>query len=144
MSAVQTKSALPTVPEWTFVENIQLGNSIKRTFAFNNFREAFLFMSGGAQLAEKNQHHPDWRNLYNTVDVTLTTDDKACLSTFDIELAQGLDALYKSGQFNVKTQVKKSISVWLGEGYSTTQITFAITTVFSAWSGIFWSLMICI
>jgi 4a-hydroxytetrahydrobiopterin dehydratase len=51
-------------------------------------------MSSSAQLAEKNQHHPDWRNLYNTVDVTVTTDDKACLSTFDIELAQGMDALY--------------------------------------------------
>lgn len=108
MNAVQTKSALSSVPEWTLVENAELGNSIKRTFAFNDFREAFLFMSGGAQLAEKNQHHPDWRNLYNTVDVTLTTDDKACLSTFDIELAQGLDALYKNSNVVIKAQVKKS------------------------------------
>ena len=46
-------------------------------------------------MAEKNGHHPDWRNLYNTVDVTLTTDDKACLSTFDVEFAKGLNLLYK-------------------------------------------------
>ena len=56
-------------------------------------------MSEGAQLAEKNQHHPLWTNLYNTVDITMTTDDKACLSTFDIEAAQGFDLLYR--KFNV-------------------------------------------
>eukprot|EP01035_Chromulina_nebulosa_P030940 gene30940-41181_t len=41
-----------------------------------DFQNAFLFMASSAQLAEKNQHHPDWRNLYNTVDVVLTTDDQ--------------------------------------------------------------------
>jgi 4a-hydroxytetrahydrobiopterin dehydratase len=53
-------------------------------------------MASSAQLAEKNQHHPDWRNLYNTVDVVLTTDDQACLSTFDFELAQGMDLIYSN------------------------------------------------
>ena len=51
-------------------------------------------MTQVAQLAERNQHHPDWHNLYNQVDVTLTTDDQACLSTFDIELAQQMDLIY--------------------------------------------------
>ena len=61
-----------------------------------DFQNAFLFMASSAQLAEKNQHHPDWRNLYNTVDVVLTTDDQACLSTFDFELAQGMDLIYSN------------------------------------------------
>jgi 4a-hydroxytetrahydrobiopterin dehydratase len=95
LNADQTKSSLKSVPEWTYVPNSVTGDSIKRSFVFNDFQEAFLFMTESAQLAEKNQHHPDWRNLWNTVDVTLTTDDKACLSTFDIELAQGMDMLFK-------------------------------------------------
>ena len=57
----------------------------------------------GAQLAEKNQHHPDWRNLWNTVDITLTTDDKFCLSNFDIFLASGFDYL-----FNLQSTVAKA------------------------------------
>lgn len=96
LNAEQTKKALTTVPDWTYVPNSVTGDAIKRSFVFNDFQEAFLFMSGSAQLAEKNQHHPDWHNLWNTVDVTLTTDDKPCLSTFDIELAQGMDQLFKT------------------------------------------------
>ena len=82
------------VPEWTYVPNSVLGDSLTRTFEFPDFRSAFLFMTESAQLAEKNQHHPDWRNLYNTVSVIVTTDDKACLSTFDFELAEGMDLIY--------------------------------------------------
>lgn len=89
MTNPQIDGLLPTIPEWTFV-----GTAVKRNFLFNDFQNAFLFMIGGAQLAEKNQHHPDWRNLYNSVDVTLTTDDQGCLSTFDIELAQAMDMLF--------------------------------------------------
>ncbi len=96
LNAEQTKKALTTVPDWTYVPNSVTGDAIKRSFVFNDFQEAFLFMSGSAQLAEKNQHHPDWHNLWNAVDVTLTTDDKPCLSTFDIELAQGMDQLFKT------------------------------------------------
>jgi 4a-hydroxytetrahydrobiopterin dehydratase len=90
LTSSEIDALLPTIPEWTYA-----GNAVKRSFVFSDFQNAFLFMSGGAQLAEKNQHHPDWRNLYNTVDVTLTTDDKGCLSTFDIELAQGMNILFK-------------------------------------------------
>ena len=85
---------LTRVPEWTYVPNDVLGDSLIRTFEFPDFRSAFLFMTESAQLAEKNQHHPDWRNLYNTVSVIVTTDDKACLSTFDFELAEGMDLIY--------------------------------------------------
>ena len=70
-----------------------LGDSLTRTFVFADFQTAFYFMTQSAQLAEKNQHHPLWTNLWNTVEVKLTTDDKACISTFDFELAQGMDLI---------------------------------------------------
>ncbi len=86
---------LKTVPDWTYVPDAILGDKLVRTFVFADFKTAFLFMTKSAQLAEKNQHHPDWRNLYNTVTVTATTDDKFCLSSYDFELAQGMDLLVK-------------------------------------------------
>ena len=98
LNAEQTQMSLKTVPDWTYAPNSVTGDAIKRTFVFNDFQEAFIFMAETAQLAEKNQHHPDWRNLWNTVEVTLTTDDKACLSSFDIELAQGMDIIAKKFQ----------------------------------------------
>jgi 4a-hydroxytetrahydrobiopterin dehydratase len=85
---------LKLLPSWTLTKNSETGDSINRVFSFPDFQNAFLFMTQGAQLADKNQHHPDWRNLYNTVDITLTTVDKACLSNFDIAFAHGLDSLY--------------------------------------------------
>jgi 4a-hydroxytetrahydrobiopterin dehydratase len=94
LSGAETDAALESVPEWVLIPNEAAGDSIRRTYEFPDFQHAFLFMAQSAQLAEKNQHHPDWRNLYNTVEVTLTTDDKACLSTFDIQLAKGMDHLY--------------------------------------------------
>jgi 4a-hydroxytetrahydrobiopterin dehydratase len=96
LSSDEVKVVLQTVPDWTYVPNSETGDAIKRSYAFPDFQTAFLFMAGSAQLAEKNQHHPDWHNLWNTVDVTLTTDDKLCLSTFDIELAQGMDLLFNN------------------------------------------------
>lgn len=96
LNADETDKLVKTVPDWTLVKNSVTGDALKRSFVFADFQEAFLFMAGTAQLAEKNQHHPDWHNLWNTVDVTLTTDDKACLSTFDIELAQGMDLLLQT------------------------------------------------
>ena len=49
-----------------------------------------------SRAAQKNNHHPDWRNLYNTVEVMLTTDDLTCLTTFDFALAQGMDLIYNT------------------------------------------------
>lgn len=81
--------ALTTVPDWSMAPKTATGPAIKRTFKFYDFQQAFFFMLQSAQLAETNQHHPNWSNLYNVVEVTLNTDDKHCLSTFDFELAQG-------------------------------------------------------
>jgi 4a-hydroxytetrahydrobiopterin dehydratase len=89
----QTAAAMKGLPKWTLVKDAKLGNSIKRSFLFPDFRTAFLFMTKSAQVAETNQHHPNWSNLYNTVDVTLNTDDKLCLSSFDTELAKAMDKI---------------------------------------------------
>ena len=94
LNDVEVDINVKSVPEWTLTKNSTVGDSLFRSFQFGDFRGAFLFMSEVAQLAETNQHHPDWRNLYNQVDITLTTDDQACLSTFDIQLAHGIDYLY--------------------------------------------------
>ena len=83
-----------SIPDWKLHPNSTTGDYITRSYSFSDFKSAFYFMSASAQLAQKNDHHPDWHNLYNVVDVTLTTDDKLCLGTFDIKLAQGMDYLY--------------------------------------------------
>ena len=61
-------------------------NQLKRTFEFENFMEAFSFMTKVAFLAEKMDHHPEWLNVYNKVEVTLATHDVEGLSERDFEL----------------------------------------------------------
>lgn len=69
-------------------------NSLKRSFKFKNFVEAFSFMTKVALVAEKMDHHPDWSNVYNTVIITLSTHDKEnTVTTKDRELAKKIDEL---------------------------------------------------
>ncbi len=62
-------------------------------FKFQDFNEAFGFMTRVALLAEKADHHPEWRNVYNRVEILLTTHDAGGLSTRDVALAQAIDGL---------------------------------------------------
>ena len=66
-------------------------DAITRRFQFANFIEAFAFMARAALLAEKMDHHPEWFNVYNKVDVTLTTHDCDGLSERDIAMANAMD-----------------------------------------------------
>lgn len=68
-------------------------DAIQKTFKFKNFIEAFGFMTRAAIWAEKWNHHPEWFNVYNRVEVTLTTHDVDGLSDLDIKLAKKMDAL---------------------------------------------------
>ena len=68
-------------------------NALCATFEFKDFIEAFGFMTAVALLAEKQNHHPEWSNVYNKVDVTLTTHDAGGLSALDIKLAQFMDSI---------------------------------------------------
>lgn len=68
-------------------------DAISRQFVFKNFIQAFGFMSQSALLAEKLNHHPEWSNVYKTVNVTLTTHDCNGLSELDIKLAKAMDKI---------------------------------------------------
>ncbi|WP_111431975.1 4a-hydroxytetrahydrobiopterin dehydratase [Rhodobacteraceae bacterium DSL-40] len=68
-------------------------DAIAKTFTFGNFVEAFGFMTRAALWAEKWNHHPEWFNVYRTVEVTLSTHDAGGLTGLDVKLAKKLDAL---------------------------------------------------
>ena len=68
-------------------------DAIAKTFVFRNFVEAFGFMTRAALWAEKWNHHPEWSNVYKTVEVTLTSHDVEGLSARDVKLACKMDAL---------------------------------------------------
>tara|TARA_R110002051_G_scaffold7035_14_gene33122 strand:- start:6372 stop:6659 length:288 start_codon:yes stop_codon:yes gene_type:complete len=67
--------------------------AIEKQFVFRNFIEAFGFMTRAALWAEKWNHHPEWSNVYKTVNVTLTTHDAGGLSALDVKLGSKMDAL---------------------------------------------------
>jgi 4a-hydroxytetrahydrobiopterin dehydratase len=75
---------------WSMVEG---HDAITKKFTFADFVEAFGFMTKVAIHAEKWNHHPEWSNVYKTVDVTLTTHDAGGLSALDIKLGAKMDAL---------------------------------------------------
>lgn len=74
-------------------ETVQGRDAVKKTFVFKNFVEAFGFMTQAAIWAEKLNHHPEWSNVYKTVEVTLTTHDVDGLSDLDAQLAAKMDSL---------------------------------------------------
>ena len=85
------RAMLPgTLPDWTFVDG---RDAIHREFRFRDFNQAWGFMSRVALLAEQQDHHPEWSNVWNTVTIVLTTHDAGGLSKRDIKLAQAIDGL---------------------------------------------------
>ncbi len=86
----QREAALAGLPEWALRGD---GLAITRHFTFADFSEAFGFMTRAALIAEKADHHPEWANVWNRVDVTLTTHDAGGLSERDIEMARAIDKL---------------------------------------------------
>ena len=77
-------------PEWSLSRE---GKAMARTFRFKDFSEAWGFMSRVALLAEAQDHHPEWFNVYNRVEITLTTHDAGGLSARDARMAAAIDAL---------------------------------------------------
>ena len=90
LTADERASALAALPEWSLARD---GKAIERKFQFADFSEAFAFMTRVALLAEKADHHPEWFNVYNRVEVTLTTHDAGGLSPLDVKMAKAIDAL---------------------------------------------------
>lgn len=68
--------------------------NLNREYQFKDFVQAFSFMSAVALVAEKINHHPDWRNVYNKVEVSLSTHDQGGLTDLDFDLAEKMDDLY--------------------------------------------------
>ena len=72
------------------------GNAITKTFIFTNFIDALGWMVKVGVWAEKLNHHPEWDNVYKTVNVLLTTHDKGTITNLDVTLAQKMDTIYES------------------------------------------------
>jgi 4a-hydroxytetrahydrobiopterin dehydratase len=84
------KAALSTLPGWAEVKG---RDAITKKFVFKDFNEAFGFMTRAALVAEKMDHHPEWFNVYKTVEVTLSTHDAGGVTELDVKLAEAMDKL---------------------------------------------------
>ena len=85
----EARAALPAeLPGWDPVEG---RDAIKKTFTFKTFNQAWGFMTRVALAAEKLNHHPEWFNVYNRVEITLTTHDCDGLSDLDVQLARRIE-----------------------------------------------------
>lgn len=85
-------SALSELDGWTAADG---RDAIEKSFKFKSFNEAFGFMSRVALMAEKLDHHPEWFNVYNRVEITLSTHDVGGLSELDVKLAKFIDGAVK-------------------------------------------------
>jgi 4a-hydroxytetrahydrobiopterin dehydratase len=83
-------AALSALPGWALAEGRE---AITKSFRFRDFNAAFGFISRAALVAEKLDHHPEWFNVYNRVEVTLATHDAGGLTELDIALAKAMDEL---------------------------------------------------
>jgi 4a-hydroxytetrahydrobiopterin dehydratase len=83
-------AAMEQLSQWTYDDDAK---GIRRTLRFADFAEAFGFMTRVAILAEKADHHPEWFNVYNRVEILLTTHDAGGLSQRDVDLASAVDAI---------------------------------------------------
>jgi 4a-hydroxytetrahydrobiopterin dehydratase len=88
LSQQEVEDRLGTLPGWSLREG-----ALYRSFEFKDFVQAFSFMTAGALIAEAKNHHPDWRNVYRTVEVRLSTHDANGITALDFDLAASLNAL---------------------------------------------------
>ncbi|MBT3593754.1 4a-hydroxytetrahydrobiopterin dehydratase [bacterium] len=86
MNIINPKVAVEELDGWTGGDDF-----ITKIFKFKDFVEAFSFMTNIAMIAEKMNHHPEWYNVYNRVDITLTTHDSGGVTEKDISLAKAME-----------------------------------------------------
>ncbi|MBX6425731.1 MAG: 4a-hydroxytetrahydrobiopterin dehydratase [Variibacter sp.] len=94
LSAAERREGLAQLSGWSEVAG---RDAITKTFRFKDFNAAFGFMARVALVAEKLDHHPEWRNVYRTVEVTLSTHDAGGVTARDLELARAIDAIAAEG-----------------------------------------------
>ena len=90
LTADARKAALTRLTGWSVVAG---RDAIARTFTFKDFNQAFGFMTRAALVAEKMDHHPEWFNVYKTVEVTLSTHDAGGVTERDVQLAEAMNKL---------------------------------------------------
>lgn len=90
LSGAARSAALAKLNGWSDVPG---RDAIARTFTFRDFNEAFGFMTRAALVAEKSDHHPEWRNVYKTVEVVLSTHDAGGVTSRDIALAEAMNRI---------------------------------------------------
>jgi len=88
---IGANDALETLPLWSDLPSAR--DAISRTFVFADFNAAFAFMARVALKAERMDHHPEWSNVWNRVEVTLTTHDADGVTALDVEMAAFMDAV---------------------------------------------------
>jgi len=88
LSAAARKAVLARLDGWSEVKG---RDAISKKFVFADFNEAFGFMVRAALVAEKLDHHPEWFNVYKTVEVTLSTHDAGGLTELDVKLAEAMN-----------------------------------------------------
>lgn len=90
MMSGQIREVLEDIPGWSLSEG---RDAIEKHYKFKDFNQAFSFMTSVALRAEKMDHHPEWFNVYNRVEVTLSTHDAGGITAKDIELAKFMDQI---------------------------------------------------
>ncbi|KKI18521.1 4a-hydroxytetrahydrobiopterin dehydratase [Sphingomonas sp. ABOLG] len=90
LSEAERAEALDALPDWDYDEG---RDAISRSIVFTDFAEAFGFMTQVALIAERADHHPEWTNVWNRVEITLTTHDAGGLSARDVDLATAIDSI---------------------------------------------------
>lgn len=93
MNLLDPKQAVENLPGWSGGDDF-----ITKVFRFESFAHAFAFMSHIAIVAEKMNHHPEWFNVYNRVDVTLTTHDVGGVTQKDVQLAEIMESVAATAQ----------------------------------------------
>lgn len=90
LSEQERAEALDALDDWDYDE---ARDAITRSFSFDDFSQAFAFMTRVALIAEKADHHPEWSNVWNRVEILLTTHDAGGLSARDVAMAEAIDSL---------------------------------------------------
>jgi 4a-hydroxytetrahydrobiopterin dehydratase len=92
LTEAEIAAALASLPGWSRLEG---RSAIRKKFQFADFNEAWGFMSRVALLAEAQNHHPEWSNVWNRVEVTLSTHDAGGLSARDVKLAMAIEQVVR-------------------------------------------------
>ena len=90
LSSAERRQAMTQLKGW---KKVRSRDAIHKEFRFKDFNEAFGFMSRVALMADKTDHHPEWFNVYNRVEITLSTHDAGGMSERDVKLARFIDSI---------------------------------------------------